>query len=80
MKLIPIEDGFPKMETQCVVTDEYSYHLVEYIGEGKWKDLWSPDIFGINEERFFGSDSPITHYIPLPKLPLDVERPVPLQL
>ncbi len=73
MKLISIEEeGFPTKNTECVVTDGYSYHLVEYIGNGKWKDMWMNTTYGEEEERLFGSDSPITHYITLPKLPLDV--------
>lgn len=72
MKLISIENGFPTKNTECVVTDGYSYHLVEYIGDGKWKDMWGARTYGEDEDNFFGSDSPIIYYIPLPKLPLDV--------
>ncbi len=75
MKLIPIEHGFPEKKTQCVVTDGYSYHLVEYIGNEKWKDLYLPCIYGYEEEKFFGSyESPVTHYILLPKLPMNAEE------
>jgi hypothetical protein len=71
MQFNRVKDGYPKKGAECVITDGYSYKLVEYIGEDKWEDIWTSEIYGESDEWWgFGSKKdPINKYIELPKLP-----------
>jgi hypothetical protein len=68
MKWKRTEDGYPEKGIECLITNGYSYWLVEYIGEEEWQQTQGdPAIRGRKDDLL----SPITEWIELPKLPKD---------
>ena len=56
---IPVEERMPEENVQVLCIDSQNVQMIACFGWGEW---WHPDI-----------DAPITHWMPLPELPKEVQ-------